>query len=251
MKKMSLPLSADIKLPVIGRGDWGCPCSPCGECRQSCAGNHRGCESLQPTLPTVENLLTEGDRCIHQWTQTKYFRGQFDRSFCLFNRTVLSSLLGTTASPAIGFWPDSQHCKWISFYGPGPVLVRKRLLVAAAPVHIVPPGLVHSRGHWCSFPQRLAWHFWECWCAASRADASVVPAWFPYVWRSNVCYLLQSYHLVLMGSQQWQLLIFWGVLFDQQLKGDYPTTGSGIFTDLPMTSGDSFKCWHDLPGCWE
>lgn len=62
---------------------------------------------------------------------------------------------------------------------------------------------------------------------------------------------VKSYHLVLMGSQQWQLLIFWGVLFDQQLKGDYPTTGSGIFTDLPMTSGDSFKCWHDLPGCWE
>lgn len=32
-------------------------------------------------------------------------------------------------------------------------------------------------------------------------------------------------------------------LFDQQLKGEYPTTGSGIFIELPMASGDSYKCW--------
>lgn len=34
-----------------------------------------------------------------------------------------------------------------------------------------------------------------------------------------------------------------GDLFDQQLKGEYPTTGSGIFIELPMASGDSYKCW--------
>lgn len=44
------------------------------------------------------------------------------------------------------------------------------------------------------------------------------------------------------------ILYFGGGSSEQQLKGNYPTTGSGIFTELPVASGDSFKCWHNLPG---
>lgn len=100
MKKMSLPLSAVIKLPVTGRGDGEVPVHPTGNADRS--GLVQVILAAASLCSNCREPATEGDRCVQQWTQST-LEGSLTGPSCLFNKTALSSLLGTTASPAIGF----------------------------------------------------------------------------------------------------------------------------------------------------